>query len=59
MIGDLRLARAPAGQFLVDNGIPAGRLKYLGMGKAKPIASNQTEAGRFQNRRVEFVVVKR
>jgi OOP family OmpA-OmpF porin len=46
-------------QFLVDNGIPASRLKYLGMGKARPIASNQTEAGRFQNRRVEFVVVKR
>jgi OOP family OmpA-OmpF porin len=46
-------------QFLVDNGIPAGRLKYLGQGKAKPIASNQTEAGRFQNRRVEFVILKR
>lgn len=46
-------------QFLVNNGIAAGRLKYLGMGKARPIASNQTEAGRFQNRRVEFVVLKR
>jgi len=46
-------------QFLVDNGILASRLKYFGMGKARPIASNQTEAGRFQNRRVEFVVVKR
>ncbi len=46
-------------QFLVDNGIPANRLKYLGMGKARPIASNQTEAGRFQNRRVEFVVLQR
>jgi len=29
------------------------------MGKARPIASNQTEAGRFQNRRVVFFQEKR
>lgn len=46
-------------QYLLDNGIAAERLQYRGEGKAKPIASNETEAGRFQNRRVEFVIVKK
>lgn len=46
-------------QYLVDNGIAAERLQYHGMGKAKPIATNQTEAGRFQNRRVEFTIVRK
>lgn len=45
--------------FLVENGISAGRLKYFGEGEAKPIATNDTEEGRFQNRRVEFVVLKK
>lgn len=46
-------------QFLTDSGIAASRLRYQGMGKARPMVSNQTEAGRFQNRRVEFVVLRR
>ncbi|MCC6460687.1 MAG: OmpA family protein [Saprospiraceae bacterium] len=45
--------------FLLENGISAGRLKYSGEGEAKPIAPNDTEEGRFRNRRVEFVVLKR
>lgn len=44
--------------FLLENGISPGRLRYHGEGEAKPIASNNTEDGRFQNRRVEFVVLK-
>lgn len=46
-------------QYLIDSGIAAERLQYRGEGKARPIASNDTEAGRFQNRRVEFVVLKK
>ncbi len=46
-------------QFLMENGIPAGRLRYYGEGESKPIASNATEEGRFQNRRVEIIVLKR
>lgn len=45
--------------FLTDNGISAGRLRYHGEGESKPIASNATEEGRFQNRRVEIIVLKR
>ena len=45
--------------FLLENGVSAGRLRYYGEGEAKPIASNATEEGRFRNRRVEIVVLKR
>lgn len=46
-------------QFLLENDILAGRLRYFGEGESKPIASNATEEGRFQNRRVEIIVLKR
>ncbi len=46
-------------RYLIDNGIAAERIQYRGEGKAKPIASNQTADGRFQNRRVEFVILKK
>lgn len=45
--------------FLMENKISPARLRYHGEGEAKPIATNATEEGRFQNRRVEFVIVKR
>lgn len=35
---------------------PAARLSAVGMGAARPVASNETEAGREANRRIEFVV---
>jgi outer membrane protein OmpA-like peptidoglycan-associated protein len=43
--------------FLVENGIEANRLKYKGFGEAVPIATNDTEEGRQQNRRTEFEVL--
>jgi OOP family OmpA-OmpF porin len=42
--------------FLVQSGISADRITARGMGKSYPVASNATEAGRQQNRRVEMVI---
>ncbi len=43
-------------QYLIDRGIMADRLSYVGHGKKQPIATNDTEIGRKQNRRTEFVI---
>ncbi len=40
--------------FLAGKGIEAARIKTYGMGPENPIASNETEAGRQKNRRVEI-----
>jgi len=42
--------------FLIEHGVPAGRLTARGYGEGSPIASNDTPEGRQQNRRVEFIV---
>ena len=39
-------------------GIPLERLKAIGMGEKKPIASNATKEGRAKNRRIEFKVLE-
>ncbi|MCR9263706.1 MAG: OmpA family protein [Flavobacteriaceae bacterium] len=44
--------------FLIDKGISSSRLTAIGYGEAKPIATNNTRAGRAQNRRVEINLVK-
>lgn len=46
-------------QFLLENKIPATRLRSRGEGEAKPVATNTTDEGRAQNRRVEFMVLKK
>lgn len=43
--------------FLVGQGISNGRLDIEGYGETDPIATNDTEAGKQQNRRVEIVIV--
>jgi len=43
-------------QYLVDDGVSADRLSAHGYGPNKPVASNDTSAGRSQNRRVELVL---
>lgn len=44
-------------KLLVDNGVPARRIGARGFGDTRPIASNDTSAGRRKNRRVEAVIV--
>lgn len=42
--------------YLTQQGVPAGSVSIHGFGEANPIASNDSAAGRQQNRRVELVV---
>ena len=42
--------------YLVSKGVDPKRLKAVGYGKKQPVATNDTEAGRAQNRRVELQV---
>ncbi len=49
-----RRARTVA-RLLAGQGIPTGRIFYQGAGESRPIASNDTPAGRARNRRVEIV----
>ena len=42
--------------YLIQQGVPAASINAQGFGKTQPIASNETAAGRQQNRRVELVV---
>jgi outer membrane protein OmpA-like peptidoglycan-associated protein len=44
-------------QYLIDHAIDAGRLSFKGFGESQPVATNETEYGRQQNRRTEFVIV--
>jgi outer membrane protein OmpA-like peptidoglycan-associated protein len=55
---DLSEARAKSVvDYLVDKGISKPRLTYKGYAYLQPIATNDTEEGRQENRRVEFKVI--
>jgi Outer membrane protein and related peptidoglycan-associated (lipo)proteins len=43
--------------FLVGRGVDPGRVTSIGYGESLPIAGNDTEAGRLQNRRVEIEII--
>ncbi|MEI6123171.1 MAG: OmpA family protein [Bacteroidota bacterium] len=45
--------------YLIEHGMGDQRLSYKGFGKTKPIATNDTEAGRAKNRRTEFVILEK
>ena len=52
---DLSNRRAQSvASYLVGNGVAASRISSYGAGPSQPIASNDTAAGRAQNRRVEI-----
>lgn len=56
---ELSLDRASAVKdYLVAEGIPANKLSVSGMGPDNPVASNDTEAGRALNRRIDFRILK-
>ncbi len=44
--------------FLINHGIDKKRLVTKGYGPDQPVASNETEEGRQQNRRIEFRIIK-
>ena len=56
---NMKLSEERAGaveEYLVGQGVPATSLSAVGLGKSSPVATNDTDAGRQQNRRVEMVV---
>lgn len=45
--------------YLISKGVDARNLQAAGFGESKPIASNDTAAGRTENRRVDFAIVEK
>ncbi|KXK57538.1 MAG: OmpA family protein [Chlorobi bacterium] len=44
-------------EYLVQQGFPRNQIGAHGYGRSRPIATNDTEEGRSQNRRVEFTIL--
>jgi OOP family OmpA-OmpF porin len=42
--------------YMMRAGVPGDRLKAVGYGASEPLASNDTDEGKAQNRRIEFLV---
>ncbi len=45
-----------ASAYLQSQGVPSGRILTNGLGEREPVATNDTDAGRQQNRRVEVAI---
>lgn len=43
--------------YVVNLGVPGGRIKAVGYGESRPVASNDTDEGRQKNRRVEVTIL--
>jgi outer membrane protein OmpA-like peptidoglycan-associated protein len=57
---NLALSERRAGSvaaYLVDKGIATDRIRIEGYGESRPVASNDTDRGRWRNRRIEFSMV--
>lgn len=46
-------------EYFISKGIEPDRVASKGFGENKPVATNDTDEGRQQNRRVEFLIVKK
>ncbi|MEZ0486124.1 OmpA family protein [Fibrella aquatica] len=46
-------------EYLIGKGVEPDRIASKGYGETKPVAPNDSDAGRQQNRRVEFVITKK
>ena len=46
-------------EYFISKGIEPDRVASKGFGETKPVSTNDTDEGRQQNRRVEFVIVKK
>ena len=44
--------------YLIEKGIEEDRIVAVGYGSSRPIASNETDEGKAENRRVEVVILK-
>jgi len=44
---------------MVDRGLAPSRFVYQGIGGDEPVAPNDTEEGRAQNRRVEVIILNK
>jgi outer membrane protein OmpA-like peptidoglycan-associated protein len=54
---DLSQRRAKrVAETIINHGISANRITHRGYGESRPVATNDSEAGRAQNRRTVFVV---
>lgn len=57
---DLSTRRAASVRaYLVGKSVPEDRLESLGCGQKVPVADNNSDEGKAQNRRVEFVIMRR
>lgn len=45
-------------RWLIDHGVDGARLLSVGCGQSRPIASNATEEGKAQNRRVQYQIAE-
>ena len=60
-LSNLRLSQGRARSvmnYLIKAGVSSSRLTSVGFGEGSPIADNDTEEGKSNNRRVEFIIVK-
>jgi len=46
-------------EYFISKGVEPDRVASKGFGETKPVSTNDTDEGRQQNRRVEFVIVKK
>lgn len=45
-------------EYLTSHGVDTGRLASEGFGESKPVGDNETDEGKYANRRVEFVITE-